>query len=284
VTRSVSKRTTLAATARKGPRTGAAEISWDVSEAIADNFLRAFDDNCVDAGMIKPPSYWEEPVTVGVAIVGDLKAGQPLPIEIVMAPSSGAFQDRSLPVIGQFDPLAHRITISPTRGACKSVPSWKNILLSAIRHELAHAVDPGLRLTNVRGIRWEEKLRRWVASGGKGKPPSLRELPKTQRREVRKRLEEYVKGRPAPVNFCQYVRSVPEERAFLTQVASEMELVGRRLIKARDQGFKNPTEAIKALSPTYREIEKCLTPKGRRKYLKVAASAWERGVVPIAKR
>jgi len=137
----------LGVTARRGPRTGAAEPTWSSAEAVAEAFLKRFSTYCTD-DRIKPPAA-DEPVFGGRTLVEDLRTGDAVQVDII-----------------------------------------------------------------------------------------------------------------------------------LTQVSTEITLVGQRLKADGDRGFATPSAALTAMSPTYREIAKCLTPKGRRKYLQVAASAWERGVIP----
>lgn len=275
------RRKPLGASSRIGPRTGAAEIPWETSEAIVTAFLRHFDDNCTD-GRIKPPST-DEVVTGGIALIPDLVTGAPRPVEIILAPSSGAFHVTSLPATGEWNPKERRITISPTRGACKSPASWSNILHSTIRHELTHAADPGLVKKNQRMVRFQHQVIAWVENDRRGPAPRLSSLPKAQRAEAVMLLESMATGRRPVMDqtMCQYVRDPYEARAFLTQVASEVELVGARLkADPREKGFRDPVEALRAASPTFREIEPCLTPKGKRKYLQAAARAWAADKIP----
>lgn len=272
----------LKASARRGPRTGTAVIPWQTSEEIVDVFLEHFDDNCTD-GRVKPPST-DDIVTGGVALLPDLATGRPRPIEVVLAPSRGAFHATSLPAVGEWNPGSRRVTISPTRGACKPPASWRNILLSTVRHELTHAADPGLAKKNQKMQRFQADLWAWVDGGARGKPPGLSRFPRAQRAEAVAVLEAMARGNPRVElarTACQYVRDPFEARAFLTQVITEVELVGRRLkTDPREKGFTDPTAALRAASPTFREIEHCLTAKGRRKYLQAAARAWDAGVVP----
>lgn len=259
------KRLPLGITSRVGPRTGAAETDWATAEAIADSFLSTFNDDCTD-NRIKPPNLKGD-FPGGIAFINDLATGQPIPVEVVMVPSAQSFHETSLPIVGgqRTGPYGEQVYISPTRGACLAPRSWRNVLLSAIRHELTHAADPAVYKDNRRWISWHARAER-------GQRPSLRELPRKQRKEVR--------GQKRFKGFCDYVQSPVETRAFLAQTATELRLVGRKMRDTKEKGFSTPAQALRAMSPTFREIEKCLLPEGRKKFLKLAAIAWENGTIP----
>lgn len=278
----------LGITAREGARTGHIEIPWVVSEAIATAFVDHFDDNCTD-NRVKPPpesKLGRSPLIGGNAIISDAATGQPVPVQVVLAPSQEAFHETSLPVSGLYDPVSGRITISPTFGACRTRDSWKNVLQSAIRHELTHAADPNVYLETKKLLLWRQKAKKWLQQGGKPEDfPSIRELPRRLRPQAESLFASLVgKSKPSSRNkdFCQYIRSIGEQKAFMTQVGTEMILVGGRLKQSREKGFRSPAEAIKALSPTYREIERCLTPKIKNKFMKMAARLWDNNIIPKA--
>lgn len=279
----------LGITSRTGPRTGHTEIDWTVSEAIAETFLDHFDTHCTD-NRIKP-NY--EPIIGGTAVIADPSTGQPVPVTVGMEIGEQGFVDievanqGSLPVSGYFYPENNLIVISPTLGTCKTRESWKNILLSAIRHELTHAADPGFYKSNKKLLEWIHRFEKFL-SVGKGTPPSLKDLPRSLRKLAKKAAQLRIYGKTDQViarkSGCEYITSNVERRAFLTQVGSEIKVVGERLIKAKDKGFKSPEAAMKALSPTFREISKCLVnKKDKDPYLKVAARLWDLGYIPKSK-
>lgn len=269
------------------PRTGHLYVPWEASEAIADAFLDYFDDYCTD-GRIKPPSLKED-IASGQIIIPDAATGQPVPIKVILSPKVEAFHETSLPATGLFNPNTNSVYISPTVGSCKSPESWRNILLSVIRHELAHASDPGLYRKNAKLTQWGRAIQQWLQRGADPKrAPDIKKLPKGLRPEasaLAERLvlgEEQAQARSASKSFCEYVQTPTEENAFLTQVASELRLIGKRMKASKVRGFKSPVTAIRDGSPTFREIEHCLRPEQRKRFLKTAARLWDAGDLPRA--
>jgi hypothetical protein len=256
----------LGITARQGPRTGYPYVPWDVSEQIADTFLKHFSDNCTD-NRIKPPSA-NRVITGGSATIPDAATGQPVPVTVVMEPTSEAFHDITLPIVGRFEGDKNVIRISPTIGACKSYESWRNILISAIRHELTHAADIYVYKTN-------RAVGKFVREYEAGKNPSVKHLPKPARRKI----EELMTGEKRHKDMCTYVRDPIEQNAFLTQVGSELEMLSKKAAKMNLR-YRDPADALANLSPTYREIGHCLTPKQKKRFQKMAATFWQRGVIP----
>lgn len=256
----------LGITARQGPRTGYPYVPWDVSEQIADTFLEHFNDNCTD-NRIKPPSFSRN-IIGGSATIPDAATGQPVPVTVVMEPTSEAFHDITLPIVGRFEGDRNIIRISPTIGACKPYESWRNILISAIRHELTHAADIYLYKTN-------RTVGKFVSEKRAGKNPSAKRLPKV----ARKKIEELMTGEKRHQDMCSYVRDPIEQNAFLTQVGSELEMLSKKAEKMNLR-YRNPQDALDNLSPTFREISHCLTPKQKKRFQKMAATFWQRGVIP----
>lgn len=277
------KRKTLGATARVGERVGHPYVPWEASEAIAEGFLNTFDSYCTD-NRLKPPNLKDE-IVGGAVILPDAATGQPVPIRFVLAPSVAAFHETSLPATGLFDPNSNVVAISPTVGACKPRESWKNILLSVIRHELAHAGDTQLYIDNRILTNWMNQIsalhRRGVSEHQLAKL-TQRVLPKRLRSRGLKMLGVETPGLSKEETFCRYIRTSPEQNAFLTQVATELTLVGKRLRSSKAKGFKNPVVALREGSPTFREISNCLTPKQRERFLKMSARLWDKGDLPRA--
>jgi hypothetical protein len=285
-----------------------------MTSAIADTFLEHFDDYCTD-DRVKPPPLTQA-IIGGTALIKDPSTGQPVPVTVLMAPTGEAFHETRLPATGLFSPGHNAVIISPTAGVCKPRSSWKNILLSVIRHELTHALDPGLYRSNRNKLLWEQAFNAWAQAYYQERsvlpakmfdrmfpPPPVRQLPRQDQAwgkaairavQTDEEIPAYSSSGPAR-DFCSYVQDPYEARAFLAQIGSELRMGGDRIPKTHP-GFATPAAALKALSPTFDildeatrterggKVTKCLLPKDRVRILKMAARTWDEGFLPRRKK
>lgn len=149
------------------------------------------------------------------------------------------------------------VTVDVTE-TCWRPAFWAPGMRTIIQHELAHAADPAVHARHAqatRAIATKTPLPRWVE------------------RERSKHPDD---------DYCGYINLPREVVARTAQVAHELSTTKVRQAVRRDVDEApsyDPVrpEAILQHSPTYYNVQRCLTPKNKRKFLQLAARLWQSG-------
>lgn len=223
----------LGATNRTGPRTGTVPVDERqvarVARKLVSKFPPADGEHC-RVGDVRPAHAQVRGVQVRTP-TNDVRT---VDVEVHALP-------REIYSGGKYLPKLHRIVVYADPRVCGQPYAMAKTLMETLRHELAHATDPGIRLE--------------------------RERAGYQRKH---------NGR------CDYINDPLEITARLAETKAQLEQNSTWLRRQKRDGdpFKNGD--VRLYSDTYAEIESCLTPKNKRRFLKVAAWIWDS--IPVTPR
>ncbi len=224
-----------------------------IAAALVKKFKPCGDGNVVPdfACTISRPVYRGKPVRVCAKLVDLPTAYDPHNPSRYNAPG-GTFEPAAVD-----DPKAGYVAVHVTE-TCRQRAFWAPDMRTIIQHELAHAADPAVHARHARATRA-------IAA----KAP----LPRQIRREQSKRPD---------ADYCGYINLPREIVARTAQVAHELSTTKVRQAVRRDVDEApsyDPVrpEALLRHSPTYHSVQRCLTPKNKRKFLQLAARLWQSG-------
>lgn len=228
------RNTLLGRTARKGPRTGAIEVDdWDVEMRVRQ-LLEQF-DRCTNADGKRGL----QPMQEGSASqlkVRDAETGEERLVYVLLRPKK--FKQPWIRGEGTAISTVERgrvtqeIHIKPNAGSCESREAWTPFLTQVLAHEAAHASDPAIM----------HALRTRRGNSNKA---------------------------DADQNYVAYINSPNETAAQLVEVEKDL----RQSMRTQPKLWRNstPVEILRLSSDRYVELERKLTPKNRRRYLRLAA-------------
>lgn len=232
------RRRQLGKTARAGTRTGAVEIDLDAVTKLAEDLAAGYRP-C--GGEAERRLDYVAPTVQSCRRFDYREASTGRWREAAVCAGTEAAREGAPPVKSEYGEPRDawepgELNVYARERVCMSRRDWAHLLYVTIAHELTHAADPGLA------------------------------------RERRP----YIRAMQAK-DFCAYATQPVELTARVGEAYAELRSwrVRYPAIVARRHGFLERPEQYLEHSTTYRELEPCLAPAQRRRFLRMAAAAWE---------